>query len=98
MMKPDDLRGRSKFKPMTINLGPETEELVEKEIRSGHFRSVDEIILEGVRAWREKHQPKQAEPEQRRQAVELALAFAKEKAIPLGGVSIKELIHEGHRL
>jgi hypothetical protein len=34
----------------------------------------------------------------RRKAVEEAPAFAKDKAIPLGGISIKELIHEGHRL
>ena len=36
--------------------------------------------------------------EERRIAVERALAFAKNEAISLGGVSIKELIHEGHRM
>jgi Arc/MetJ-type ribon-helix-helix transcriptional regulator len=90
--------GRSNFKPMTINVKPETEQLVQEEIRNGHFRSVDEIIVEGVQAWREKHRSKQIGSEQRRKAVEEALAFAKDKAIPLGGISIKELIHEGHRL
>ena len=83
---------------MTINVKPETEQLVQKEIQSGHFRSVDEIIAEGVQAWREKHQSREIGSEQRRRAVEQALAFAKTKAIPLGGISIKELIHEGHRL
>ena len=67
------------------------------EIQNGHFCSVDEIIVEGVQAWREKHQSNQIGPEQRRKAVEEALAFAKHKAIPLGGISIEELIHEGHR-
>src|SRR2546425_266865 len=89
---------RGKFKPMTINVKPETEQLVQEEIRNGHFRSVDEIIVEGVQAWREKNRSKQIGSEQRRKAVEDALAFAKDKAIPLVGVSIKELIHEGHRL
>jgi Arc/MetJ-type ribon-helix-helix transcriptional regulator len=83
---------------MTINLKPETAQLVQEEIQSGHFRSVDEIIVEGVQAWREQHRSKQIGSEQRRKAVEQALAFAKEKAIPLDGISIKELIHEGHRL
>jgi Arc/MetJ-type ribon-helix-helix transcriptional regulator len=90
--------GQSRFKPMTINVKPETEQLVQEEIQNGHFRSVDEIIVEGVQSWREKHRSKQMGSEQRRKAVEDALAFAKDKAIPLGDISIKELIHEGHRL
>jgi Arc/MetJ-type ribon-helix-helix transcriptional regulator len=40
---------------MTIDIKPETQELVQEEIRRGHFRSVDEIIVEGVTARREKH-------------------------------------------
>lgn len=39
-----------------IKLKPETEQLVQEEIQSGHFRSVDELIVQGVNAWREKHQ------------------------------------------
>lgn len=83
---------------MTINIKPETEQLVQAEIQSGHFQTVDQLIVESVRAWREKHQSKTLGSEQRCRAVEQALAFARNKAIPLGGVSIKELIHEGHRL
>ena len=44
---------------MTVELKPETERLVQEEIRSGHVHSVDELIVYGVRALREKHQ---AEP------------------------------------
>lgn len=83
---------------MTINVKPETNQLVEEEIRSGHFGSVDEIIVEGVQAWRGKHRPANGGAEERGAAVDQALEFAREKAIPLEGVSIKELIHEGHRL
>ena len=83
---------------MTIHLKPETQRLVQEEIQSGHFHSVDELIVEGVQAWREKNRPPTADAEQRRQAVERALAFARNRAISLGGVSIRELIHEGHRL
>jgi len=39
-----------------VQLKPETEQLVQEEISSGHFHSVDELITEGVYAWREKHQ------------------------------------------
>jgi Arc/MetJ-type ribon-helix-helix transcriptional regulator len=80
-----------------IQLNPETERLVQEELQSGHFHSIDDIILQGIRARREKEQPQRSEA-QRRQAVELALDFAKHRAVPLNGVSIKELLHEGHRM
>jgi Arc/MetJ-type ribon-helix-helix transcriptional regulator len=40
---------------MTVELKPETERLVQEELKSGHFQSLDELIVEGVQAWREKH-------------------------------------------
>jgi len=39
---------------MTVQLKPETERLVREEIESGHFRSVDELIVQGLRALREQ--------------------------------------------
>ena len=45
---------------MTVELKPETERLVQEEIRSGHVHSVDELIVFAVHALREKHH--QAEP------------------------------------
>ena len=41
---------------MTVELNSETERLVQEEIQRGHFHTVDELIKEGVYAWREKHQ------------------------------------------
>jgi hypothetical protein len=41
---------------MTIEIKPETELLVREEISSGHFRSVDELIVRGLHALREKGQ------------------------------------------
>jgi len=38
-----------------VQLKPETERLVQEEIRSGHFDSVDELIVKGIHAWREKN-------------------------------------------
>jgi hypothetical protein len=37
-----------------VELKPETELLVQEELRSGHVQSVDEIIIYGVHALREK--------------------------------------------
>ncbi len=39
---------------MTVELKPETEKPVQEEIRRGHFHSVDEVIVRGVDALREK--------------------------------------------
>ena len=38
-----------------MELKPETERLVQEEIRRGHVQSVDDLILFGVYALREKH-------------------------------------------
>jgi len=40
---------------MAIDVKPETEQLVNEQIRRGNFRSADELIVEGVSAWCEKH-------------------------------------------
>lgn len=69
-----------------------------KRSRTAILGSVDELIVESVHAWREKHRAQSIGAEQRRKAVHDALAFAKDRAISLGGISIEELIHEGHRL
>ena len=47
---------------MMVELKPETEQLVQEEINSGHFHTVDELIKEGVYAWREKHQVMESTP------------------------------------
>ena len=39
---------------MSIEIKPETERLIREELQNGHFGSVDEIIIEGVHARREK--------------------------------------------
>lgn len=51
---------------MPIELKPETERLVREEIRNGNFHSVDELIVEGVHAWREKHDTQSPAARQRR--------------------------------
>ena len=40
---------------MNIEINPETERLVREAIGSGHFQSVDEVIVTGINAWKEKN-------------------------------------------
>ncbi len=47
---------------MTVELKPETERLLQEEIRKGHVHSVDELIVFGVYALREKSNVAQSSP------------------------------------
>ena len=47
---------------MTVEIKPETERLVQEEISSGHVHSVDELIVHGVHALREKSKRAQSVP------------------------------------
>jgi Arc/MetJ-type ribon-helix-helix transcriptional regulator len=81
---------------MPIQLSPESERLVEQEIANGRFQSVDEIIQQGIRAREDD-----AESERwrkHREAIEWTRDFMKNHAVPLNGITIKELIEEGRRM
>ena len=80
---------------MAINLKPETERLVQAELQNGHFRSVDEMIVEGVQARREG---RPLSREMKRKTPAEAVAHIRElrrgNRLP-AGVTIKDLINEG---
>ena len=81
---------------MPIHLKPETERLVEQEIASGRFQSVDEIIQQGIGKLEAEAEAERWK--KHREAIERMLDFAKNKALPLNGITIKELIEEGRRM
>ena len=76
---------------MTITLNPEQERIIDEEIKSGHFRTPDEVLDQALAALREKKQA-------RREAVRRIREFGDKHRLSLGNTSIKDLIHEGHRL
>jgi hypothetical protein len=86
---------------MTIILKPETERLVREELDSGHFHTVDEIIIEGIQARREKEPLKETGPlafgsgrEIRAEAAEHIREARRGNRLP-PGVTIRDLIDEG---
>ncbi len=85
---------------MNINLTPEQEKIVKEELKSGHFRTAEEVIAEALRALQEKERSSRAGAPNgaQREAVREMLAFVEKNRVRLEGVSVKELIHEGHRL
>lgn len=46
---------------MTIELKPEQERIIQEEIRSGHFRNVDEVLDHALAALRKKNVPPDSE-------------------------------------
>lgn len=85
---------------MNINLTPEQEEIVNDELKSGHFRSAEEVIGEALVAFRERERsaPSADDNVHGDDAVREMLDFVEKNRTRLQGISVKQLIHEGHRL
>ena len=79
---------------MTINLKPETERLVQEELQNGHFRSVDEMIVEGVQARREGRPLPSFHRKTPAEAVAHIRELRQGNRLP-AGVTIKDFINEG---
>ena len=83
---------------MEIRLTPDQEQIVNDELRSGHFRSAEEVIAQALAALREREVRASDTNGRYDEAVREMLAFVEKNRTPLQGVSVKQLIHEGHRL
>lgn len=85
---------------MNIRLTPEQEKIVKEVLESGHFRTIEEVVGEALRALREKEASARAGAPcaAEREAVREMIAFVEQNRVRLEGVSVKELIHEGRRL
>jgi Arc/MetJ-type ribon-helix-helix transcriptional regulator len=85
---------------MNVRLTPEQEAIIEAELKSDHFPSIEEVIGEALQALRGKERSSTvAAPNgKRHEAVREMLAFVGTNRTRLDGISVKELIHEGHRM
>ncbi len=85
---------------MNINLTPDLERIVNEELRAGHFRSAEEVVAKALLNLREKEVSAATGNSNcgYESAVQEMLNFVAENRTPLQGVSVKQLIREGHRL
>lgn len=83
---------------MKINLTPEQERIVKAELESGHYRTAEEVIGEALQTLHEKEQSPTRSNGAKRDAVREMLVFVEKNRVRLDGVSVKDLIREGHRL
>jgi Arc/MetJ-type ribon-helix-helix transcriptional regulator len=83
---------------MNINLTPEQERIVSDELKSGHFRSAEEVIAQALVALREKERsplagsPAEDSNGRHDDAVREMLDFVEKNRTPLQGISVKQLI------
>jgi len=73
---------------------------VKEELESGHFRTAEELISQALQALRATapSSDKTGNHGSQREAVREMMEFAEKNRTSLEGISVKELIHEGHRL
>ena len=85
---------------MKIDLTPEQEKIVKQELKSGHFRTAEEVIGEALQVLvdKEKAAVSSTPNGSQGEAVRQMLEFVERNRVRLEGISVKELIHEGHRL
>jgi hypothetical protein len=80
---------------MTITLTPEQEQIVDDQLRLGMYRTPEDVVASALRALR-KVNPHAGGGQQ--EAVCEMLRFVENNRTTLTGISVKELIHEGHDL
>jgi hypothetical protein len=80
---------------MQVNLTPHGEDLVEAAIARGLGRSPEEVIERALETVAEQATP----PAERKKTPAEAVAHIREsrQGVTLGGLNIKDLIHEGHK-
>jgi Arc/MetJ-type ribon-helix-helix transcriptional regulator len=81
---------------MHVVLDRDSEKLVEQQLRAGRYHSAEEIVARALEALAEKDSL-DCTPSERRQAVLDMLEFADKHGFTLGGLRVRDLIHEGHK-
>ncbi|MCC6362584.1 MAG: type II toxin-antitoxin system ParD family antitoxin [Bryobacterales bacterium] len=81
---------------MDIHLDSRGEHLIEQQLRSGRYRSAEQVVASALEALAEKEYART--DDERRKAVQDMLAFAAKHRLTLGeDIRIQDLIHEGHK-
>jgi hypothetical protein len=79
----------------TLTLDPHGERLVEAHLRTGRYHSPEEVVIHALEALAEKEPP--ATQQKKTPAEAIAHIRRSRKGITLGGLKIKDLIHDGHK-
>ncbi len=82
----------------TIRLTPHSEELLKEQLTRGPYRSPEEVIERALETLAQKDStPSHLGPATKSPAEAVADILEIQKRNRLGGLKIKDLIHEGHK-
>ena len=79
---------------MTVRLPPRIERIVEDAVRSGQYRSPEEVVSEAVSVWQARQRAVESTEDERQAAIERLKNFGKTHQLSLGGITIKQLRDE----
>lgn len=82
---------------MNIKLTPDQEKIIRDELESGRFRTPEEVVSKALHSLRQSSS-KHGENGSQQEAVREMLAFVEKNCVRLEGISVRDLIHEGHDL
>ena len=79
---------------MTVHLPPRIERIVEDAVRSGQYRSAEEVVSEAVSVWQARQAAVESTGDERQAAIERLKNFGEAHQLSLGGMTIKQLRDE----
>jgi Arc/MetJ-type ribon-helix-helix transcriptional regulator len=80
---------------MTITLKPETERLINEELKRGHYKDAEEVIQRALQTLHAIHQATLSKVQECQEAA--ARIPELRQGVTLGGLKVKDLIHEGRK-
>ena len=80
---------------MTIELKPEQERIIQQQLASGRFKSVEEVLTTALASLPRDHR---FDRENRLEAVRRMIEFGERRNLSLGEPVTRQFLHEGHRI
>jgi Arc/MetJ-type ribon-helix-helix transcriptional regulator len=79
---------------VTVRLPPRIEPIVKDAVRSGQYRSAEEVLSEAISVWQARQPADEPTVHERQAAIERLKSFGKTQQLSLGGMTIKQLRDE----
>jgi Arc/MetJ-type ribon-helix-helix transcriptional regulator len=79
---------------VTVRLPARIERIVKEAVRSGQYRSAEEVLSEAVSVWQAQQIAAEPTGDERQAAIERLKNFGKTHQLSLGGMTIKQLRDE----
>jgi Arc/MetJ-type ribon-helix-helix transcriptional regulator len=79
---------------VTVHLPPGIERIVKDAVRSGQYRSAEEVVSEAIAVWQARQTATEPTEDERQAAIERLKNFGTTHQLSLGGMTIKQLRDE----